>query len=110
MLSASHAGQLPIQQMVALLSARPARLFGLYPQKGALLPGSDADIVLYDPACSSVIDISTWQSRSRGSARLFDGMAYRGEVQRTIVRGRTVYANGQVIGPQGWGQMVRPTP
>lgn len=109
MLSAAHDGRLPVSHMVGLLSARPARLYGLYPRKGALQPGSDADIVLYNPAASSVIDTASWQSRSRGSARIFDGIGYRGRVLRTIVRGRTVYSEGQVVGPQGWGQMVRPS-
>ncbi len=110
MLSAAHAGRLPISQMVALLSARPARLYGLYPQKGALLPGSDADMLLYNPNVGSVIDTATWQSRSRGSARIFHGLGYRGRVLRTLVRGRTIYAEGEIVGPRGWGQMVRPRP
>lgn len=109
MLSAAHDGRLPISQMVALLSARPARLYGLYPQKGALAPGSDADLVLYDPDASATIDTDRWQSRSRGSARIFHGIGYRGQVLRTLVRGRTVYADGQVVGPRGWGRMVRPS-
>jgi allantoinase len=110
MLSAAHDGRLPMSQMVGLLGARPARLYGLYPQKGALLPGSDADIVLYNPTTRSVIDTSTWQSRSRGSARIFDGLGYQGRVVRTIVRGRTIYTDGQIVGPKGWGQLVRPRP
>lgn len=110
MLSAAQEGRLPMQHMVGLLGAQPARLYGLYPQKGSLQPGSDADIVLYDPGAQSVIDTSTWHSRSRGSARIFDGIGYRGRVLRTIVRGRTVYADGQLVGPRGWGQMVRPRP
>ncbi len=110
MLSAAHDGRLPINQMVGLLTARAARLYGMYPQKGALLVGSDADIVLYTPHVNSVIDISTWQSRSRGSAKIFDGIGYRGRVIQTIVRGRTIYTEGRVVGPKGWGQMVRPQP
>ena len=108
MLSAAHDGRLPMSHMVGLLGARPARLYGLYPQKGALLPGSDADIVLYSPEASSVIDIAGWQSRSRGSARIFDGLSYRGRVMRTIVRGRTVYSEGRIVGPRGWGTLERP--
>ncbi len=110
MLSAAHAGRLPISQMIGLLTARPARLHGLYPQKGALLPGSDADLVLYDPNAQSTIDTTTWQSRSRGSARIFHGLNYQGRVLRTIVRGRTVYQDGAIVGPRGWGRMVRTKP
>lgn len=110
MLSAAHDGLLPISQMIGLLSARPAQIYGLYPQKGALDVGSDADAVLYDPNAQSVIDISTWHSRSRGSAQIFDGLSYRGRVLRTLVRGRTVYRDGSVVGARGWGRMVRPGP
>jgi allantoinase len=110
MLSAAHEGRLPVHQMVGLLGARAARIYGLYPQKGALQPGSDADIVLYDPDARSSVDTASWQSRSRGSARIFDGIAYRGRVLRTIVRGRTVYHEGGIVGPKGWGKMVRPRP
>lgn len=108
MLAAARDGRMPIHQMVGLLGARAARLYGLYPQKGALQPGSDADLVLYDPAANAQVRINTWQSRSRGSARIFDGIAYRGTILRTIVRGRTVYQQGRIVGPKGWGQMVRP--
>jgi dihydroorotase-like cyclic amidohydrolase len=110
MLSEAHAGRLAISHMVSLLTARPARLYGLYPQKGALQPGSDADLVLYDPQAQSMIDTSTWQSRSRDSARIFHGLKYQGRVLRTIVRGKTVYQNGQIVGPRGWGRMVRARP
>ncbi|NJM07722.1 dihydroorotase family protein [Candidatus Gracilibacteria bacterium] len=98
MLSEAHAGRLAISHMISLLTARPARLYGLYPQKGAVQPGSDADLVLYDPKAQSTIDTSTWQSRSRGSARIFHGLHYQGRILRTIVRGKTVYQNGQVVG------------
>jgi allantoinase len=108
MLSAAHDGLLPISRMVGLLTARPAQLYGLYPQKGALDIGSDADAVLYDPNAHSAIDIRTWHSQSRGSAQIFDGLSYRGRVLRTLVRGKTVYRDGSVVGARGWGRMVRP--
>jgi allantoinase len=110
MLSAAHAGQLPINRMVSLITACPARLYGLYPQKGVVQPGADADLVLYDPHAQSTIDTTTWQSRSRGSARIFHGLPYQGQVLRTIVRGKTVYQNGQIVGSRGWGRMVRAKP
>ncbi len=110
MLSAAQDGRLAMSKMVGLMSARPARLYGLYPRKGALQPGSDADLVLYDPHLSSVIDTATWHSRSRGSAKIFHGLPYRGRITRTLVRGRTVYQDGQLLGSPGWGQMVRPEP
>lgn len=108
MLSAALDGRLPLPTMVGLLTAGPARIYGVYPQKGALLPGSDADVVIYDPRPETVVDTSRWYSHSRGSARICDGMPCRGQVVHTLVRGRIVYSQGQVVGARGWGRLVRP--
>jgi allantoinase len=108
MLSAALEGRAPFPQMVRWLTANPARTYGLYPRKGALQPGSDADIVLYDPQVTTTIDTSAWFSRSRRSAKVFEGMTYRGRVVRTISRGQTVFHCGQIVGKQGYGKLVRP--
>ena len=108
MLSAALEGKLDFHRMVGLLSAQPARQYGIYPQKGVLEPGSDADLLIYDPRGELVVDTAGWLSRSRGSARIFDGIRYRGTIVRTIVRGRTVYCDGAITGTPGWGRMVRP--
>ncbi|MBC8075498.1 MAG: dihydroorotase family protein [Chloroflexales bacterium] len=108
MLSAALEGKLPIERMIALLTANPARVYGVYPQKGALAVGSDADVIIYDPHATSTIDIQSWFSRSKGSARAFDGLSYRGRVLQTIVRGKTVYRHGQIVGARGAGELVRP--
>ncbi|MCU0495047.1 MAG: dihydroorotase family protein [Chloroflexaceae bacterium] len=108
MLSAALEGRMPLEHMVGLLTARPARIYGIYPQKGALLPGSDADVLIYDPRPLTQIEPERWHSKSRGSGRVFAGMRHQGRVARTIVRGRTVYAGGELVGPRGWGRMVRP--
>lgn len=108
LLSAAQDGRLALPTMLRLLTSEPARRYGIYPQKGALLPGSDADIVLYDPAPTLTIDTRRWFSRSRASARMFDGQRHRGQIQRTIVRGTTVFQDGQLLGDRGWGRLVRP--
>jgi dihydroorotase-like cyclic amidohydrolase len=90
------------------LTANPARAYGIYPDKGALAIGSDADVMLYDPHATSTIAIDSWLTRSKGSAKVFNGVTYRGRVCATIVRGKTVYRDGQIVGTRGWGQLVRP--
>ncbi len=108
MLSAALEGRLPFNQMVGLLTGGAARRYGLAPQKGVIQPGADADIVFYDPEATSRIDTTRWFSRSRGSARVFHDMPYRGRIQRTIVRGRTVFQDGHLVGSSGYGRLVCP--
>lgn len=104
------AGEISLERAVDLLSERPARLFDIYPRKGTLLPGSDADVLLLDPAASWQVDRAKFFTKSRDAARLFHGRTFRGRVVRTIVRGETVYENGQIVGQRGHGQFVRPEP
>jgi allantoinase len=104
------AGELPLEQAVALLSERPARLFDLYPRKGSLVPGADADLLFFDPAASWTVERSKFFSKSGDAARLFDGRTFRGRIVRTIVRGETVYEDGRIVGPEGHGAFVRPAP
>jgi dihydropyrimidinase/allantoinase len=94
--------------LVRCLALNPARIFGLYPQKGALLPGSDGDFVLLDTEQPRVISRDRMYTKSRGSARLYDGWEVTGWPVMTAVRGRIVMREGQVIGERGFGKMVRP--
>lgn len=102
------AGELSAARVLTVLAEAPARHFGLYPRKGALLPGSDADLVLFDPRASWTVAPDQLFTRSHGSARLFAGQTLRGRITRTWVRGVTVYHNGQIVGPRGHGRFVRP--
>ena len=77
-LDAALRGQLRLQTVIRALTAGPARLYGLYPRKGALIVGSDADLLVYDSEAETTVRTATWISRSRNSARLFEGRTYRG--------------------------------
>lgn len=107
MLTAAAEGRITLEQVVALTSANAARIFGLA-AKGTIAAGADADLVLVDATRRDTIDTSRWLTRSRGTARIWDGRPVTGAVVRTILRGRTVYADGRLAGQPGWGQFVRP--
>lgn len=107
MLTLVAQGRLTLEQYVRAASAAPARAFGLYPRKGVLQPGADADIAVIDAARSGVIRGATLHSeRSRFTP--FEGMATTGAPVATIVRGRVVMRDGVVADAAGWGRMERP--
>ncbi|MGH7672513.1 MAG: amidohydrolase family protein, partial [Gemmatimonadales bacterium] len=97
---------LSLERVADLTATAPARLFGLHPRKGEIAVGADADFVLVDLARSWTLSVEQLQTRSRISP--YVGRAFRGAVVRTIVRGRTVFADGQVVGEPGWGKLVKP--
>jgi allantoinase len=105
-LDAALRGQLELETVVKALTAGPARVYGLLPSKGRLASGSDADFVLYDPTATSAVETAQWFTRSRESAGLFQGKKLQGKVTHTFVRGQPVFAQGEVVGNAGWGQMV----
>jgi dihydroorotase-like cyclic amidohydrolase len=91
---------------VELASAGPARVFGLYPKKGAIREGSDADLVVVDPDREGTIRAADMHSKCGWSA--FDGMPVRGAVVHTLVRGTFVVRDGAVVGRPGWGRLAAP--
>ena len=107
-LDAAHRGILTLERAVQNLSENPARIFGLYPKKGALTEGSDADVVLWDPNDENTLSLNSFTSRSGGSAIAYHGMVLKGRLLRTLVRGHTVYINGDVVG-NAVGRFVQPS-
>jgi dihydroorotase-like cyclic amidohydrolase len=108
LIGSALAGKLPLERAVALLTSSPADIFGLAPRKGRLMPGADADIVLYDPSGSSTVDTASWHSRAKASGRVWQGYPLTGRVVTTIVRGNVVYDRGEIVGSPGYGEIVRP--
>ena len=92
-------------RVAALLSERPARHFGLYPRKGALTPGADADFAIVAPG-PWTFDAAGMASKVKWSP--YDGMIFGARVTGTYVRGTPVYAEGSVTGAPGTGTFVRP--
>ena len=91
MYTAVKKGKLRLEQMVRLISENPARIFGLFPQKGVLMPGSDADLIIIDPNKKGVIDKEKMFTKCRDSAVVYDGWEVFGQPEKTIVRGQVVY-------------------
>ena len=106
MLDAVSGGRLSLARAHALACANGARRYGLYPRKGALLPGSDADVTLVDLAGETAISAATLHTHARDVAHLYEGRRFRGRVARTILAGRTVFAEGRVTGAEGGGRFV----
>jgi allantoinase len=88
-----------------LESTNPARIFGLFPRKGSLLPGADADLVILDP--NREWTVTADRLRYRHPQTPYLGWRITGSVERVLVRGRTVYRDGEVVGSPGHGVFVR---
>jgi allantoinase len=101
-----HARGLSLERVADLTATAPARLFGLYPRKGSIAVGADADFALIDPRRTWTFE--SQQLHTKGGISPYVGRTFRGAVVRTIVRGRTVFVDGEIVGAPGWGHLVRP--
>ncbi len=104
MLTEVSRGRMTLSDYVRMASAKPAKAFGLYPRKGVLAEGADADIVLVDMEKRGTIRAENLHSI--GNATPFEGFAVQGMPVRTLVRGRTVALDGRPTGTPGWGRNV----
>jgi dihydropyrimidinase len=98
-------GNLTLNRFVELVSTAPARIFGMYPQKGVLAVGSDADIVLWDPIAEHTISAATHHMRVDYS--MFEGFHVRGNARDVYSRGELIVSGGNFIGTPGRGQYLR---
>jgi dihydroorotase-like cyclic amidohydrolase len=108
MLTAVQRGRLSLPRVVHLMGENPARLFGLWPRKGTLAVGADADVIIVDPRAEWVHDHRTLYTKSRDTALMYDGLRFHGRLVMTIARGRVVMEDGRVVGDPGWGREVVP--
>ncbi|MCO7509222.1 dihydropyrimidinase [Serratia fonticola] len=111
MLLFSHgvmSGRISPSRFVALTSSNPARLFGLWPRKGNLNPGADADVVIFDPRQSTVISHAWLHDNADYSP--YEGFQCQGAPVLTMCRGEIVARNGEFTGRQGYGQFLRRRP
>ncbi|MCX6038216.1 MAG: dihydropyrimidinase [Chloroflexi bacterium] len=97
-------GKLTANQFVALTSTNPAKIFGLYPHKGALLPGSDADIVIWDP--QKKVKYGVTLSHQRTDYNLYEGWELTGMPEKVFLRGQCIVDGGRWLGKAGKGQFL----
>ncbi len=100
-----HGKRFSANRFVQLVSTAPAKLFGLYPRKGTIAVGSDADLVLFDPNEEQVISAKTHHMRVDYS--MFEGIRIKGVAKTVLSRGRVVIEGGKFVGRPGAGEFVR---
>ena len=99
-------GRITIEQLTKLTSENPAKIWGIYPNKGALIPGSDADIVIVNPHREWVLSADNLKSRSDYS--VYEGTAMKGKSIKTFVRGKVVAQDGELVAEEPLGEYVQP--
>jgi dihydropyrimidinase len=98
-------GKISLERFVEIVSTAPARLFGLYPRKGTLAVGSDADIVIWDPGAKHVISAKTHHMRVDYS--MFEGWRVVGNARTVLSRGEVIVDRGEWLGRAGRGQYLK---
>jgi len=102
------AGRITPSQFVALTSANPAKIFGLFPRKGSLAPGSDADLVVWDPERTLRYGVKVAQHRT--DYNLYEGWELKGFPEMVYLRGALIVDHGQWLGRPGMGKFLHRTP
>jgi len=100
-------GKIRLDKMVELICENPAKIFGFYPQKGTIAVGSDADFVIFDPDKKDIISKDKMFTKCRDSALVYDGWEVYGKPEKTIVRGKIVFDNGEIIVSPGYGEIIK---
>jgi dihydropyrimidinase len=101
-------GHLSLRRMVDIFATEPARLFGLFPRKGTIAVGSDADLVLFDPKATHTLRAS--EHHMNVDYSLYEGRTVTGSVRTVIARGKIIVESGRYLGQPGSGQFVRRGP
>jgi dihydropyrimidinase len=97
--------RISVNRWVEITSTAPAKMFGLYPRKGTLAPGSDADIVIWDPSAEHILSAKTHHMRVDYS--MFEGWRIKGNARTVLSRGEVIVDHGQWLGKAGRGQFVK---
>ncbi|NIO10381.1 MAG: amidohydrolase family protein, partial [Deltaproteobacteria bacterium] len=101
-------GKITLNQFVDLISTMPAKLFGLYPRKGAIVVGADADLVLWNP--EKVMDLSVKNLHMRVDHSIYEGWTVKGGPDKVFCGGRLVVDGNQFLGRVGDGRFLRREP
>jgi len=100
-----NTGRLTPSEFVAITSANTAKLFNIYPQKGSVSVGADADLVLWDPQATKTLSAKT--QHSKGDFNVFEGRSVRGLPSHTVSQGKLVYVQGDLRAERGVGRYIK---
>jgi dihydropyrimidinase len=100
-----NTGRLTPSEFVAITSANTAKLFNIYPQKGSISVGADADLVVWDPLGTKTLSVKT--QHSKGDFNIFEGRNVRGIPTHTISQGELVFAKGELRAKSGAGRYIK---
>jgi dihydropyrimidinase len=100
----ARTGRISLNRMVELLATNPAKLFGLYPRKGTIAVGSDADIVVFDPKRKVTISAKTQHSKT--DYNLYEGTEVTGTPEVVVLRGKILVEGDELVAEPGIGQFV----
>ncbi|MDY0395503.1 dihydroorotase family protein [Virgibacillus halophilus] len=106
MLNAVNEGKITIQQLVSLLSTNPAKQFDIYPEKGSLQIGTDADLTIVD--LNQPFEIKKENLHSKSKVTAFDGFRGKGKPVATIVHGKTIMHHGEIVN-EHQGKWIKPS-
>jgi dihydropyrimidinase len=98
------ADRLPLNRFVEKCCTNPAKIMGLYPRKGVLASGSDADVVILDPQRKRKVDHATMETGADWNP--YQGWSLAGFAETTICRGKNIVADYEFVGENGWGQWL----
>jgi dihydropyrimidinase len=99
-----NTGRLTPSEFVRVTSANAAQIFNIYPRKGSVSAGADADVVVWDPRATRTLSAAT--QRSKGDFNVFEGRTVRGAPTHTVAAGKLVYADGDLRAERGAGRYV----
>ncbi len=105
MLNAAAQGRITLERITEFLAEAPARLYGLYPQKGAIQVGSDADFTIVD--MSQTYPLEARHMHTSCGWIPYEGWSVTGKITHTIIRGKVAMQNGKIIGKPGFGRFVK---
>lgn len=101
-------GKLSLERMVDVFAAAPAKFYGMYPRKGSIMVGADADIVIFDPDYTGTISVKT--SKQGVDYNAYEGFEQKGRTEKVFLRGEVIVDNGDYVGKPGQGKFIEREP
>ncbi len=101
--------RLDVRRLNQVIYEAPARIFGLWPRKGAIRPGADADLVLYNPGVQGTFQHDKFRTKAREIGIIWDNIPRRGMVQTVLLRGQVIFDRAELCATPGCGRVLTRT-